>query len=173
MVAEPSEKNKNIPEFRPGDTVKVHLKVIEGDSERVQVFEGTVMLRRGRGDSQTFTVRKISFGVGVERTFPLSSPHLEKIEVIRTGRVRRARLYYLRQLSGKAARVNEAESQATATPHTSAPVPHAPAAEAKPEKSGEAPAKAHKKAEGGHAAKKHSEPPSAEPRALGTAPAPK
>jgi len=170
MVAEPSEKKKNIPEFRPGDTVKVHLKVIEGDSERVQVFEGTVMLRRGRGDSQTFTVRKISFGVGVERTFPLSSPHLEKIEVMKTGRVRRARLYYLRNLSGKAARVNESESQPVQGSQTPAAAAPAPAADAKPHSEA---AKAPKKAEPANH-KKHAEPPSsAAPKALGAAPAPK
>ncbi len=107
MVAEPQ---KQAPEFRPGDTVKVHMKVIEGESERIQVFEGTCMSRRGVGDSAAFTVRKMSFGVGVERTFPLNSPHIEKIEVTKTGKVRRARLYYLRELTGKAARVAEQES---------------------------------------------------------------
>ena len=110
MVAEPLEKKKNIPEFRPGDTVKVHIKVIEGESERIQMFEGTVISRRGSGLSQTFMVRKISFGVGVERTFPLFSPNIDKIEVIKSGRVRRARLSYLRGLSGKAARLTEKES---------------------------------------------------------------
>ena len=161
MVAEPSEKKKNIPDFRPGDTVKVHIKVVEGDSERIQVFEGTVMLRRGQGDSQTFTVRKISFGVGVERTFPLSSPHIDKIEVMKTGRVRRARLYYLRNLSGKAARVNEAESQAKAPEGEK---PAAPANDAAP--------KPHKHADKAEAKKPHAEP-GADKRPLGAAPAPK
>ncbi|MDE2512234.1 MAG: 50S ribosomal protein L19 [Elusimicrobia bacterium] len=105
--------------FRPGDTVKVHMKVKEGDSERIQVFEGTVISRRGRGASETFTVRKISFGVGVERTFHMSSPHVDKIELVRSGKVRRARLYYLRGLTGKSARVDErvaAEQPATEKP---------------------------------------------------------
>lgn len=113
MVAEPLEKKqqpqKGIPDFRPGDTVRVHIKVIEGESERIQMFEGTVISRRGSGEAQSFTVRKISFGVGVERTFPLSSPHIDRIEVVKSGRVRRARLYYLRNLTGKAARLNEQE----------------------------------------------------------------
>lgn len=98
---------KDIPSFRPGDTVRVHVKVIEGGRERTQVFEGTVIRRRGRGLNETFTVRRISYGVGVERTFPLNSPRIEKIEVIRKGRVRRARLYYLRERIGKATRIRE------------------------------------------------------------------
>ena len=96
-----------IPEFRPGDTVKVHVKVIEGSRERIQVFEGVVIRRRGGGLSETFTVRRVSYGVGVERTFPLNTPKIDKIEVIRRGQVRRARLYYLRALRGKAARIKE------------------------------------------------------------------
>lgn len=107
MVAMEEKKKGATPDFRPGDTVKVHMKVMEGDSERIQVFEGTVISKRGRADSQTFTVRKISFGVGVERTFPLVSPHIDKIELVRTGKVRRARLYYLRGLTGKNARLDE------------------------------------------------------------------
>ena len=95
------------PEFRPGDTLKVHVKVIEGQRERIQVFEGVVIKKRGSGVSQTFTVRKVSNGVGVERTFPLHSPKIEKIEVVRRGKVRRAKLYYLRDLRGKAARIKE------------------------------------------------------------------
>jgi large subunit ribosomal protein L19 len=95
--------------FRPGDTVKIHMKVKEGDSERIQVFEGVVISRRGRGNGETFTVRKISFGVGVERTFHMTSPHVDRIELVRSGKVRRARLYYLRGLTGKAARVDERE----------------------------------------------------------------
>ncbi|GIO36271.1 MULTISPECIES: 50S ribosomal protein L19 [Paenibacillus] len=98
---------KDIPSFRPGDTLKVHVKVIEGTRERIQLFEGVVIKRRGGGISETFTVRKISNGVGVERTFPLHSPKIDKIEVARRGKVRRAKLYYLRELRGKAARIKE------------------------------------------------------------------
>ncbi|ASA22286.1 50S ribosomal protein L19 [Paenibacillus donghaensis] len=98
---------KDIPSFRPGDTLKVHVKVIEGTRERIQLFEGVVIKRRGGGIGETFTVRKISYGVGVERTFPINSPKLEKIEVTRRGKVRRAKLYYLRELRGKAARIKE------------------------------------------------------------------
>ncbi|MBI3782745.1 MAG: 50S ribosomal protein L19 [Deltaproteobacteria bacterium] len=100
----------DIPKFKAGDTLRVHVKVIEGEKERVQAFEG-VCIRKTRGSNKaTFTVRKISYGVGVERTFPLHSPRLDKIEVITRGQVRRARLYYLRKLSGKAARIEEAQS---------------------------------------------------------------
>ncbi|HLR63884.1 MAG TPA: 50S ribosomal protein L19 [Pseudogracilibacillus sp.] len=95
------------PDFRPGDTVKVHAKVVEGTRERIQVFEGMVIKRQNGGISETFTVRKISYGVGVERTFPLHSPRIEKIEVSRRGIVRRAKLYYIRNLRGKAARIKE------------------------------------------------------------------
>lgn len=131
MVAEPSEKKKSTPEFRPGDTVRVHIKVIEGDSERVQMFEGTVISRRGSGDSQSFTVRKISFGVGVERTFPVNSPHIDRIEVVKTGRVRRARLYYLRNLTGKAARVADEKGPEDKAGPASAAAP-APASKDEP-----------------------------------------
>lgn len=99
---------KDLPEFRAGDTVRVHVKVIEGQRERIQVFEGVVIARRGTGISETFTVRKVSYGVGVERIFPLHSPRVAKIEVVRRGKVRRAKLYYLRKLRGKAARIKEA-----------------------------------------------------------------
>ncbi|WP_077615062.1 50S ribosomal protein L19 [Caenibacillus caldisaponilyticus] len=95
----------DLPEFRPGDTVRVYVKVVEGQRERIQMFEGVVIKRRGGGISETFTVRKVSYGVGVERTFPLHSPKIEKIEVVRRGKVRRAKLYYLRNLRGKAARI--------------------------------------------------------------------
>ncbi|WP_138414876.1 50S ribosomal protein L19 [Aquibacillus sediminis] len=95
------------PDFRPGDTVKVHVKVVEGNRERIQVFEGVVIKRQNGGISETFTVRKISYGVGVERTFPVHSPRIAKIEVSRRGKVRRAKLYYLRNLRGKAARIKE------------------------------------------------------------------
>ncbi|ARD49275.1 50S ribosomal protein L19 [Sporosarcina sp. P37] len=95
------------PSFRPGDTLRLHVKIIEGTRERIQLFEGVVIKRRGGGISETFTVRKISNGVGVERTFPLHTPKLAKIEVTRRGKVRRAKLYYLRKLRGKAARIKE------------------------------------------------------------------
>jgi large subunit ribosomal protein L19 len=98
---------KDIPDFRPGDTLKVYVKVIEGSRERIQLFEGVVIKRRGGGISETFTVRKISYGVGVERTFPLHTPRIDRIEVVRRGKVRRAKLYYLRDLRGKAARIKE------------------------------------------------------------------
>jgi len=124
MVAmEEKKAASKVPNFRPGDTVKVHMKVKEGDSERIQIFEGTVISRRGRGPSETYTVRKVSFGVGVERTFPMTTPHVEKIELVRSGKVRRARLYYLRGLTGKAARLDERGAGEAG----------APAAEAKPE----------------------------------------
>ncbi|MEH7145135.1 50S ribosomal protein L19, partial [Priestia megaterium] len=97
----------DLPTFRPGDTVRVHVNIVEGTRERVQVFEGVVIKRRGGGISETFTVRKISYGVGVERTFPLHTPKIAKIEVMRRGKVRRAKLYYLRELRGKAARIKE------------------------------------------------------------------
>ncbi|MDH3744564.1 MAG: 50S ribosomal protein L19 [Acidobacteriota bacterium] len=97
----------DMPEFRPGDTLKVHVKVAEGDKERIQIFQGVVIGRRGSGTRETFTVRKISGGIGVERVLPLHSPVVDKIEVVRRGRVRRAKLYYLRKLRGKAARIEE------------------------------------------------------------------
>jgi len=97
----------DLPNFRPGDTVRVHVKVVEGTRERIQLFEGLVIKRRGGGISETFTVRKISYGVGVERTFPVHTPRIAKLEVVRRGKVRRAKLYYLRKLRGKAARIKE------------------------------------------------------------------
>lgn len=134
MVAMEEKKKGATPDFRPGDTVKVHMKVMEGDSERIQVFEGTVISKRGRAESQTFTVRKISFGVGVERTFPLTSPHVEKIELVRTGKARRARLYYLRGLTGKNARLDErAGEEMSPVVEKPAPKAAAPKAEPKPE----------------------------------------
>ena len=99
--------NPNVPEFGPGDTVRVHAKVVEGSRERIQVFEGVVIRRRNAGSGTNFTVRRIAHDVGVERTFPVYSPRLEKVEVVRQGRVRRARLYYLRGLRGRAARIKE------------------------------------------------------------------
>jgi large subunit ribosomal protein L19 len=100
-------KREDIPPFRPGDSVKVHVKVVEGTRSRVQIFAGAVISRSGGGLQETFTVRKVSFGVGVERTFPVHSPIIEKIEVERRGDVRRAKLYYLRGLRGKAAKIKE------------------------------------------------------------------
>lgn len=97
----------DIPDFRPGDTLKVHVKVIEGSRSRVQVFQGVVIRRQGAGLRETFTVRKVSFGVGVERTFPVHSPNIAQVEVATRGDVRRAKLYYLRDLRGKAAKIKE------------------------------------------------------------------
>ena len=97
----------DIPSFRPGDTLDVNVKVIEGNNERAQLFKGICIRRQGSGIRETFTVRKVSFGIGVERTFPVHSPNIEKIEVVRKGDVRRAKLYYMRDLRGKAARIKE------------------------------------------------------------------
>jgi large subunit ribosomal protein L19 len=102
------------PDFAPGDTVRVHVRVKEGDKERIQVFQGVIIARRGGGTRETFTVRKMSGGVGVERIFPLHSPSIDKIEVVRRGKVRRAKLYYLRNLRGKAARIEERRDDARA-----------------------------------------------------------
>ena len=109
LVAEVTEaaKRSDIPEFRPGDSVRVHVKVVEGNRSRIQVFAGVVIARNGNGIGEAFTVRKVSFGTGVERTFPLHSPIIDKIEVERHGDVRRAKLYYLRGLRGKAAKIKE------------------------------------------------------------------
>ncbi len=106
-LVEQSYLRSDIPEFRPGDTVKVHVRVVEGSRERVQVFQGVVIRRQNGGLRETFTVRKISFGVGVERTFPVHSPSIAKLEVVSRGKVRRAKLYYLRELRGKKARIKE------------------------------------------------------------------
>lgn len=106
---EREQMRTDIPGFRPGDTVRVHYKVVEGNRERIQVFEGTVISRRGGGINETFTVRKVSQGIGVERTFPLHSPKIDRIEVTRQGKVRRAKLYYLRERVGKASRIKERE----------------------------------------------------------------
>ena len=102
-----SQLRDDIPEFRAGDTIRVHAKIVEGTRERIQIFQGVVIKRHGAGISATYTVRKISNGVGVERTFPVHSPRVAKIEVVRYGRVRRAKLYYLRERTGKSARIPE------------------------------------------------------------------
>ncbi len=109
LLQEVEKRNmkENVPQFRPGDTVRVHVKVIEGNRERTQAFEGVVIRRQGSGTRETFTVRRVSFGIGVERIFPVHSPSIEKIDLMKKGRVRRAKLYYLRKLKGKAARIKE------------------------------------------------------------------
>ena len=104
---EAEQLRKDMPAFRPGDTVRVHVRVVEGDKERIQVFEGTVIGRSGGANREMFTVRKTSYGVGVERIFPVHSPRIERVEVVMHGSVRRAKLYYLRERSGRAARVAE------------------------------------------------------------------
>lgn len=106
-VLEQEQLKNDIPAFRPGDTVQVHVKVVEGTRERIQVFEGVVIKIKGGGIRETFTVRRVAYGVGVERTFPLHSPRIDKIVVKRHGKVRRAKLYYLRERTGKAARIKE------------------------------------------------------------------
>jgi large subunit ribosomal protein L19 len=108
---ERAQIREDIPNFRPGDTLKVHVRVVEGSRTRIQVFQGVVIRRQGGGARETFTVRKISYGVGVERTFPVHSPSIDKIEPVSRGRVRRAKLYYLRELRGKAARIKERRDQ--------------------------------------------------------------
>ena len=134
-MVEQDHLRKNLPSFRVGDQIRVTLKIVEGDSERLQAFEGTVIRLRGHGLSKMFTVRKISFGVGVERAIPLHSPRIEKIEVMRSGHVRRARLYFLRARTGKAARLDEkidrreegkpsSPPPAKAQAHAPAPVAH-------------------------------------------------
>ena len=107
QALEQEQLRTDIPAFAHGDTVRVHVKVVEGTRERIQMFEGVVIARQGTGVRETFTVRRISYGVGVERTFPVHSPRLEKIDLMRRGIVRRAKLYYLRNLTGKAARIRE------------------------------------------------------------------
>jgi large subunit ribosomal protein L19 len=107
---EAEQLRKGLPQFKPGDTVRVHVRVVEGDKERVQVFEGTVIARSGGGNREMFTVRKTSYGVGVERIFPVHSPRIDKIDVLTRGAVRRAKLYYLRDRAGRAARVSEEAS---------------------------------------------------------------
>ena len=122
---EQEQLRTDIPDFRPGDTVNVHVKVVEGEKERVQVFRGVVIRKSGGGIRESFTVRKVSYGVGVERTFPINSPRVDHIDLLSRGRVRRAKLYYLRSLSGKAARIASERM----------PRPEAPAAPAAEEQS--------------------------------------
>jgi large subunit ribosomal protein L19 len=107
---EAEQSKKDVPELRPGETVRVHVKVVEGEKERTQVFEGIVIRISGKGNRANFTVRKISYGIGVERIFPFHSPRVEKVEVMSRGKVRRAKLYYLRERSGKGARLHEEEA---------------------------------------------------------------
>ena len=108
---EQAQTRPDIPDFRPGDTLKVHVRVTEGNRSRIQVFQGVVIRRQGSGSRETFTVRKVSYGVGVERTFPVHSPSIDRIEPVTRGKVRRAKLYYLRELRGKAARIKERRDQ--------------------------------------------------------------
>jgi large subunit ribosomal protein L19 len=128
-LIERTRLRKDIPPFRPGDQVKVHVKVREGGRERLQVFEGVVISRRGGGLRESFTVRKVSFGVGVERTFPIHAPAVAKLEVVRHGKVRRAKLYYLRELSGRRAKIEERRSRIQEW-QPEADVPEEPEAEA-------------------------------------------
>ena len=107
---EAEQSKKEVPVLRPGETVRVHVKVVEGEKERTQVFEGIVIRIAGKGNRTTFTVRKISYGIGVERIFPIHSPRIDKVEVVSRGKVRRAKLYYLRERSGKGARLYEEEN---------------------------------------------------------------
>jgi large subunit ribosomal protein L19 len=118
QLVEAAQLKKDRQGFQPGDQVRVQVKVIEGEKERLQVFEGTVIRRRGGGARASFTVRRISYGVGVERTFPLHSPRIDRVEIVRRGRVRRSKLYYLRALAGKAARLKE--KRAVVVPATTA-----------------------------------------------------
>ena len=110
-LLEREQLKSDIPAFRPGDTVQVHVKVIEGTRERIQIFEGVVIKIKGGGIRETFTVRRVAYGIGVERTFPLHSPRIDKIVIKRHGKVRRAKLYYLRNLTGKAARIKEVRNR--------------------------------------------------------------
>jgi large subunit ribosomal protein L19 len=119
QLVEAAQLKKDRQGFQPGDLVRVHVRVVEGEKERTQVFEGTVIRRRGEGGRASFTVRRISYGVGVERTFPLHSPRIDRVETVRRARVRRSKLYYLRALAGKAARLKE--KRAVIVPATSAP----------------------------------------------------
>ncbi len=123
---------KDIPNFRPGDELKVHVRVIEGNKSRIQVFQGLVIARQGSGARETFTIRKLSYGVGVERIFPVHAPVIEKIELVRKGEVRRAKLYYLRELRGKAAKIRERRGAEELEAIYAAPVVEESVAEAAP-----------------------------------------
>jgi large subunit ribosomal protein L19 len=125
------EQFRELPAFRVGDQLRVHLKIVEGESERVQVFEGTVIRRRGHGLSKMFTIRKVSFGIGVERTIPAHSPRIEKIEIMRSGHVRRAKLYFLRDLTGRAARLEEKTANLNPAAKAASPAQAAPPAPTK------------------------------------------
>lgn len=114
-TVESAQKRSNIPEFIPGDTIRVHVRIKEGENkERLQAFEGVVIARRGKGSGESFTVRKTSFGIGVERIFPINATIIDHIQVVKRGRVRRAKLYYLRELRGKAARIRERDTRVSA-----------------------------------------------------------
>lgn len=129
---ENQHRKSNVPDFRPGDTVRVSVRIVEGDKERIQDFEGVCIARKGTGARETFTVRRVSLGVGMERVFPIHSPRIENINVIRRGKVRRAKLYYLRELRGKKSRITELRREmgdTAATPAPEAATPAAPAAE--------------------------------------------
>ncbi len=120
-----AEQMRDVPSLRPGQTVRVHVKIVEGEKERTQVFEGVIIGISGKGNRVTFTVRKISYGIAVERIFPLYSPHVEKIQVVSSGKVRRAKLYYLRKLSGKRARLfNDDRYRSKTTAKVETQVPH-------------------------------------------------
>ncbi len=121
QAIEKAQYKENIPAFRVGDTVRVHAKVVEGEKERIQIYEGVVIGRSGTGSRETVRVRKLSYGVGVERIFPLHSPMIDKIELAKEGKVRRAKLYYLRELRGKAARIREKERALVSTAGASTP----------------------------------------------------
>jgi large subunit ribosomal protein L19 len=120
-LVEAAQTRKDRAGFGPGDTVRVHARIVEGEKERTQIFEGIVIRKRGEGVKASFTVRRISYGVGVERTFPLHSPRIEKVDVVRSARVRRSKLYYLRGLAGKAARLREKRVNVPATSAAEAP----------------------------------------------------
>jgi large subunit ribosomal protein L19 len=116
---------QQVPQVKIGDTVKVHVKIIEGEKERIQVYEGVVIRKKGTSNRETFTVRKVSYGVGVERIFPLHSPFISQVDVLREGKVHRAKLYYLRERTGRAARIGEKERVFSQEPKPAAPVPEA------------------------------------------------
>jgi large subunit ribosomal protein L19 len=152
----PAAPRRDLPPFRPGDTVRVHVNITEGDKQRIQVFEGVVLRRRGHGPSSTFTVRKVSYGVGVERIFPVESPSVTKVEIKARGHVRRARLYYLRELRGKKARLRSkvrdlsgliSEEEANPTPATAAEAAEVDEIEVVPEEAPESEAGAEASAE--------------------------